>query len=143
MVPINSALEAQLQSYLIGQNIPDVGGNVRRFASTGSADLPGIFVRCATRGTLIGSYGSGVYRIPVLIQLGYNATDYQEDPSKLDTLAENVEEALQGAKAAINGTVGGNVYLYSVTMTDAPVSMIVEDTYQYSIQLEAVAKKIN
>lgn len=69
------------------------------------------------------------------------AEQLKQDASVIDTLTQDVEEALANARSAINADETSNLHLFSVTMNSSPNPEVVEHTFQYVIDLETVCKK--
>ena len=141
MLPLCSALEKQFQAYLVGQNITNLLDRVYRFVNAGESVTPCVFVTAVT-GDEIGSPGSGIFKVPVVITQACAATDIINDSTGLDTLTSAVEAALTGAQEAINA-LDTDVHIFNLTMRNAPSPKIEGNTYQYFVVLEATCKKIN
>jgi hypothetical protein len=143
MVPLNSALEESVKSYLLGRNISNVDGRIDRYFGTGSATLPCLFVTCPQRGAVVGAIQGGIYRVPVQVDVVYSAKQVYDSPTAIDSLTNDVEQALAVAPATINSTVSGSVFIFDLTMKNAPGPEVKENTFHYVLELEAVCKKRN
>jgi hypothetical protein len=143
MVPLNSALEEHVKTYLLSENIPNVDGRIDRYFGTGSVALPCLFVTCPQKGAVVGALQGGIYRVPLQLDVVYSAKQVYDYPTAIDTLTNDVEEAMAGAQTAINGTVSGSIFIFDLTMKNAPGPEVKENTFHYVLEFEAVCKKRN
>lgn len=141
MIPLNSAIEEEFTKYLKGLDITNLGTNVYRFFNGVDAVTPCVFVIANQKGSVIGTAESGIYRVPFEVRVVYVAQQVYQDANAIDTLTEDVEEALASSQSAINADETSNLHVFSLTMTSTPNPEVVDHTFQYVISLEAVCKK--
>lgn len=135
---LSTGLEKAFQTYLSGSVTGSLANRVYRYINPVKVTTPCVFVM-AGKGSVKGSQSGEIYKVPLKVVVVYMAQDEKDNPSTIDNLTTNVELVLTGSLASIN-SASNDVFLFDLYKDGNPYLDCVDNTYQYNIDLNVVAK---